>query len=629
MTRRDGRTAKAARLKWAATALAGALVAGPALAAEPAGDWRSYGRDVGGQHYSPLTEITPANVSRLATRWTYDLGPAAGGEAARRLPSQMTPLAVGGVVYIPTPYGKIVALDGDTGREVWSYTLPDGDTVVGRGIEYWPGDGTVGPRILFGTRSGRLAAVDADTGRAPAGFSPINLKTPEVMNGDMAGGHVLNSAPIVYRHLVITGSRVQENPALGPNGDVRAWDIRTGRLAWTFHTIPQPGEFGHETWEDAGWRRRSGVNVWNLMSVDAQRGIVFLPVSAPAYDRIGIDRKGANLFSSTLVAVDAMTGKRLWHFQTVHHDIWDHDTAVQPALVEVRKGGRTIPAVLVTNKTGLIFILDRVTGKPVYEVKETPVPPSTLAGETAWPTQPIPVAPPPVSRQFATINDIATVTPEHEAFCRKRVADEKLTFAAPFEPLRGDHATVRFPGSGGGPNWGSGAYDPRSGLYIINTAEVASVEQMLQRPDGRWYNPAGGDSWFADNTKKWMCHTPPWGQLTAVDLNGGRIAWQVPLGVTDALPAAEQATGRPNVGGPIITAGGLTFVGATDDSRFRAFETRTGKEVWTVKLGASAHSTPITYTGKSGKQYVAVVAAGGSYLASPTPTSDLVVYALP
>lgn len=548
---------------------------------------------------------------------------------ARLAVSQMTPLAIDGILYLATPYSRIVALDGDSGRVIWTHVLPDGDQVGGRGMEYWAGDGKVGPRLFYGTRGGLLGAIDLRSGKPAPGFATVNLKTADVMNGMPDAAYAINSAPVVAGNVVITGSRVQESPAIGPNGDVRGWDARTGKLLWTFHSIPRPGEPGHGSWTDDGWKRRSGVNVWNLMSVDRERGIAFLPFAAPAYDRIGVDRKGANLFSSTLVAVDVRTGRYLWHFQAVHHDIWDYDLPGQPTLFDVKRNGRTIPAVAAVSKTGFIFLLDRRNGKPIYKVTEMPVPPSSIAGEEASPTQPVPSAPPSISRQSMTLDDIATLTPEHRQYCLDRIRDEKLTFAAPFEPLRSDHPTIRFPGSGGGPNLGGGTFDPQLGYYIINTTEVASVEQMGRDPQGNWYNVGKGPGAFADRGRRWMCHTPPWGQISAVNVHDGTIAWQVPLGVTDSAPAGKQATGRPNIGGPMATASGLVFVGATDDARFRAFESRSGKELWTMTLEAAAHATPITFTGKSGRQHVAIVSAGGSYLNSRANVSQLVVFALP
>ncbi len=607
-------------------ALGSASLPTPALSEVPAGDWHSYGRDVAGSHYSPLRQITAGNVGSLASAWRFALKPADSG-TSRFLFSNMTPLAINGVLYLATPYGKVVALDGDTGAVRWSYSLPGEERVGGRGIEYWAGDQKTGPRIFVGTMSGKLLAIDLATGVLAKGFETIDLKTPEVMNGTQEA-HSINSAPIMYEDVLITGSKLQESPALGSSGDVRGWDARTGKLLWTFHSIPRPGEPFHETWQGGGDVRRSGVNVWTLMTVDQQRGLVYLPFGAPTYDRIGIDRPGANLFSNSLVAVDARTGKYRWHFQAVHHDIWDLDMPTQPTLMDVKRGDQIIPAIVAITKSGHVFILDRVTGKPVYDVQEVPMPASSLPGETAWPTQPIPSAPPPLVRQAMTIDDIATLTPEHKQYCLDRVRTEAATFAVPFEPLRGDHPVIRFPGSGGGPNWGGGAFDPATGYFIINTNNVGSIEQMGQDANGNWRNISAGSTWFAQG-KSMPCQQPPWGELTAVDISRGTIAWHVPLGITDSLPPALQATGRPNVGGPVATAGGIVFIGAADDARFRAFDSKSGKELWTVKLGAAAHATPITYEGRNGRQYVAVISAGGAYLGSPVTTGELEVFALP
>lgn len=619
---------KQSTASWAITSLmlGSAVVATPLRATLPDGDWQSYGRDVGGSHFSPLQQITPANVATLAPAWKFELKPA-DSTATRLTFSNMTPLAIDGTLYLATPYARVVALDGDTGGVRWTYLLPEGEQVGGRGIEYWGGDRKTGPRIFVGTLSGKLLAIDPRTGMLASGFTTIDLKTPDVMNGT-TGAYQINSAPVLFEDVLITGSKVQESPALGTSGDVRGWDARTGKLLWTFHSVPRASEPFHETWQGGGDVRRSGVNVWTLMTVDQKRGVVYLPFGAPTYDRIGLDRPGANLFSSSLVAVDARTGKYRWHFQAVHHDIWDLDMPTQPTLVDVKRGGRTIPAIIAMTKSGHVFILDRMTGKPVYPVDEMPVPPSSIPGEQAWPTQPIPSAPPPLVRQAMTADDIATLTPEHRQFCLDRVKATAATFAVPFEPLRADRPVIRFPGSGGGPNWGGGAFDPATGFFIVNTNNVGSIEQMGKDAEGNWRNVGKGSSWFAQG-KTMPCQQPPWGQLAAVDVSRGTIAWQVPLGVTDSLPLALQATGRPNVGGPVATAGGVVFIGASDDARFRAFDTRSGKELWTVKLGASAHANPITYTGRSGRQYVAVIAAGGAYLGSPTTAGDLRVFALP
>jgi quinoprotein glucose dehydrogenase len=527
----------------------------------------------------------------------------------------------------------VVALEPETGREVWSYAVATPGQPSLRGVEYWPGDGKTGPRVVFGTRDGYLIALEAKTGKPATGFGEngvVNMRTPEILNGSPNANLGMTSPPIVYRNLVITGSATQEFPAKGAAGDVRAWDVRTGKLVWTFHSVPRPGEKGHETWEGDSWKGRSGVNVWGFLTVDAKRGIVYMPFGAPTWDRYGGDRKGANLFSSSLVAADANTGKYLWHFQLVHHDIWDFDAEAPPALVDVKQGGKTIPAVAVVSKVGLLFLLDRVTGKPIYGVEERPVPASDAPGEAAWPTQPFPKKPPAFARQAMTMEDLSTLTPEHADYCRKLVVDNHMTLGGPYLPTGFKTPTVQFPGYQGGANWGGGSFDPQLGYYFVNANNFGQIAQNTANPDGTMstaQNPVLGR--FQQPETRLPCQKPPWGTLTAVNLNTGEIAWQTPLGVSDNLPAAIRATGRPNVGGSIATASGLVFIGAADDSRFRAFDAKSGRELWTWKLGASAHATPITYRGKDGRQYVAVVATGGSFVDSPTTAAQLEVFALP
>jgi len=504
-----------------------------------------------------------------------------------------------------------------------------------RGVEYWPGDAAHAPRIVFGTRDGRLVALEATTGHPADDFGVhgiVDLKTrdvvPEVSTSPFAQ-YGLTSPPLVFRNLIITGSATQEFPAQGPAGDVRAWDVLTGRLVWTFHTVPRDGEWGHDTWKSDSGRRRSGVNVWGFMTVDVERGILYMPVAAPAWDRFGGDRLGNNLFSSSIVAVDVNTGKRLWHFQVVHHDIWDLDTQAPPLLLDVRRGRRTIHAVGIVSKSGYFFLLDRLTGKPLFRLREQRVPGSDVPGEIASRTQPVPMQPAPFARQTFSLADVATVTPELEAFCRNWITTQKMRMGGPYLPLGFNQPTLNFPGRQGGANWGGGSFDPERHLFFVNASNLGQVEQLSRRDDGTYTTAGPATGRFSDRDNNLMCQQPPWGTLTALDVERGTIAWQSTLGVSDKLPPERARTGRPNVGGSIATAGGLVFIGATDDARFRAFDSSTGAELWTAKLPAAAHATPITYQGKEGKQYVAIVATGGSFLDSPIEGDALHVFALP
>jgi quinoprotein glucose dehydrogenase len=601
---------------------------GAALAAPSAGDWPYYGRDASGGRFSPLSQITPANVGKLAVAWTYHMNPApgAGGRVAT---STTTPLVVKNVLYLGTPYGRVVALDATSGKQIWAYQLPGSDQPPFRGVSYWPGEGKLAPRIVFGSAQGRLIALDAKTGEPVRGFGTdgvVDTKTPEIMNGLPNAYYGYSSPANIYKNLAIIGSRVQEAPSKGAAGDVRAWDIRTGKLVWTFHSIPRPGEKFHETWDSDSWQQRSGVNVWNMLTVDENRGIAYLPFGAPTFDRYGGDHKGANLFSDSLVAVEAATGKYLWHFQAVHHDIWDYDLDTPPVLLEVNKDGKHIPAIAVMNKDALLYILNRVTGEPVFGVNEEPVPASPIATETASPTQPVPVKPPQLARASFSLDEVANLTPEQHAACQAMIDKDHLTGSKRFEPIPADHAIIRFPGGEGGPEWAGGAFDPKLGLFIVNTNNFGYIEKLVQQPNGEWNMTSGR---FVDRKTGLYCQNPPWGMLTAVNVNSGDIAWQVNLGISDSLPEGKKNTGRPSNGGPIVTAGGVTFIGGTDDQRFRAFDSKTGKELWTYHLDYSAHATPVTYQGEDGRQYVAVVATGGSYLASPSGGDSLIAFALP
>jgi quinoprotein glucose dehydrogenase len=641
-------------------------------------DWPTYGQDPGGARFSPLTQIRPDNVAKLQPAWTYHMKPTdaapaapgaptavddavaaqrraegagpepgAGGPPARGGPpgqsnsrfsnSEMTPVMADGLLYLSTPYRTVVALRPETGETVWRYNVSGSGQPSLRGVEYWPGHKDAPAQIVFGTRDGRLIALDAKTGVPVKGFGEggiVDMKTPDVMGAAPAQSrgpsYGMTTPPLMYKDLIITGAAVQEFPALGAAGDIRAWDVRTGKVVWIFHAVPKPGEFGHDTWEGESWKDRSGVNNWGFMTEDAKRGILYIPFGAPSWDRYGGDRHGANLFSTTLVAIDAKTGKRLWHFQVVHHDIWDFDAESPPALMDIRKGGKVIPAVSIVSKSGYMFILNRVTGKPIYKVDEKAVPQSTVPGEETSKTQPVPEKPAPLARTTMTRGDLADVTPELKAYCEQYVDKNNMNLGGPWLPPGLNRVTVNFPGTLGGANWGGGAYDKTAGFYFINTQDLAQVQSLVPDATGPIpykQGPVFGRFW--QESARLPCQKPPWGQLLAVNVNTGAIAWKSILGVSDTLPEGLQKTGRPNIGGPIVTAGGLVFIGATDDARFRAFNAKTGAEVWTTKLPAAAHATPMTYQGKDGRQYVVIVSTGGSFLNSPLVSDAVTAFALP
>ncbi|HLH31815.1 MAG TPA: PQQ-binding-like beta-propeller repeat protein, partial [Terriglobia bacterium] len=543
----------------------------------------------------------------------------------------------GGLMYISSPYGRVVALDATTGKEAWIYRLPAGNPAA-RGIEFFAGDQQTAPQIVVTTSDSKLFTLDAKTGA---------LNTKFGVDGVVALEKATSSPPILYNNLIIVSGRVQENNGPGTPGDVHAYDIHDGKMVWTFHSIPQPGEENFGTWAGNSWKQRSGVNVWGFMTVDVQRGIVYMPFGAPSGDLFGGDRPGDNLYGTSVVAADAKTGRYLWHFQVVHHDVFDFDLESAPVLFDVKQNGRTIPAIAVFGKSSLLFLLDRVTGQPIYGIDERPVPASGVPGEKMSPTQPFPKKPGPLARLSFTMADIATVTPELEAACRKLIAENHIdTETGPFAPTTYNHPRVIFPSEIGGANWGGASFNPALGYLFVNVNDLGQLNgnqdpasgpvdiatlSGTNRPGGRTgpYRNIGPQGRFKDNALNMPCQQPPWGELVAVNVNTGDIAWKVPLGITDSLPPEKQKTGRPNIGGSIATAGGLIFIGATDDSRFRAFDAKTGKELWTVKLTGAVSSVPSTYQGKDRKQYVVVTNTGGGLAGAPVTSDEITAFALP
>ena len=616
-------------------ALSGAT--GGAQVAPNATGWSASNYNESANRYSPLDQITAANVATLQPAWRFHLKPA--GYTGPLKVDEATPVVIGNTMYIASPYGAIHALDATTGVEKWKFQLPNDDVPTKRGLAYWPGGNGTQPQIIFGGASGGMYSINASNGALNDAFGKngvVNLKTPEVMQTGMDVAYSLLSSPSIYKDLIITGAGTGEGPGgsnggTGPAGDTRAWDARTGKLVWTFHTVPRPGEFGYDSWGGDSAKNRSGVNVWGYTSLDVERGILYMPLGAPNNDRVGTDRPGNNLFSSSVVAVDATTGKYLWHFQLVHHDVWDYDTQSAPLVVDLVRNGTTIPALIMVNKTGLVFTVNRVTGKPIFDVVERPVPKSDVPGEETSPTQPFPVKPEPLTQMTISRDHLYKGEPQHQSYCEHLVDDNNIKLGGPYMPIALNRYSISPPGPQGGINFWGGSYDPKLHLFVSNTTNLFQPMRLVQKPDGSYINegPLAGLRRFGDADRHLPCGPTPWGELVAVNMDTGDIAYRKTLGVTDAFPPQLQNTGRPSTGGPILTASGLTFVGGTDDFRFRAFATATGQQLWETKLPSSIEATPATYMGADGRQFVTVVSTGGSLTGSDVTNDEIIAFALP
>jgi quinoprotein glucose dehydrogenase len=589
----------------------------------PQTDWPMHGHDPGSRRFSPLRQIDVTTVGRLRHAWTFHTGKP-GGEGI--------PIVVNGVMYLAAANG-LFAIEPETGRRLWHYEAAN---VALRGLAYWPGGKQRRARVYAGVRGGMIA-LDAATGKPATGFANEGLLDLRqgVMDGLPDARLSLQSPPLVYRNLVITGSSNGEGaPTVGAYGDVRAWDADTGKLVWTFHTVPRPGEFGYDTWPDGAWKNRSGTNAWGFFSLDAARGILYVPLGSPTSDFYGADRHGINLFGNSLVALDVNTGKRRWHQQLVHHDLWDFDPAAPPILFEATRNGRRVPAVAQVTKQGLLFCFDRVTGEPLYGLEERPVPQTSVPGEWTSPTQPFPLKPPPLSRIAFGKEDLYNLTPEHAAFCRDLFEKNNMTPVPLFTPFplepSGGKNVLMFPSTLGGGGWGGLSTDPSLGLLFVNVNHLGQWGHMEKKGDTYVRTSAYGTyARFWNRDTRIPCTNPPFGELLAIDTQTGEIAWRAVLGTTPALEALGlKDTGAPSLGGSIATAGGLVFIAATNDRRFRAFESRTGRLLWEHPIDANGHTVPITYLGKDGKQYVAVMAGNGGGYFGGTPADSLMAFAL-
>lgn len=672
-------------------------------------DWPVYLGDHFSSQYSALSEINKENVSRLRPAWEYHSCDDISGNHSQ---IQCNPIVIDGILYATSPKVKVFALAAASGEKIWEFDPAPAEKSaknVNRGVAYWQNGED--KRILFSSGPD-LFALNAQTGEPVQTFGKSGKVSLKEGLGERAGDlYVAATSPgVVYRDLLIIGSRVSENIGSAP-GYIRAFNIRTGKLEWVFNTIPQPGEYGHNTWPAEAYKTAGGANSWAGMSLDEERGIVYVPIGSAAFDFWGGNRKGTNLFANCILALDARTGTRMWHYQTVHHDLWDRDLPAPPNLLQVKHDGKIVDAVAQITKSGFVFLLDRETGEPLFPVEEKPVPASDLKEEETWTTQPIPLAPPPFSPQVFTENEITDISPEAHAYISEILSRSRT--GKPFIPPS-TKGTVIFPGFDGGGEWGGAAVDLETSILYVNAnimpwiltmvetkqtdenntsageqiyklncavchgpelqgdptgtypslkavSEKYSKEEILKMIDtGKGFMPSFGhlkkkekDALVAflngdkantdihtrdiENNAGAVPYThtgynrfldqngypavkPPWGTISAIDLNEGTVKWQVPLGEFEELTEKGiPPTGTENYGGPVVTAGGLLFIGASKDGYFRAFDKDTGEELWKYKLPAGAYATPAVYEAK-GKQYV-VIACGGGKMGTPSGDS--------
>jgi len=621
-------------------------------------DWPAYGRDPGGSRYSPLAQINRSNVARLRVAWTYRTGEDVGKSVVgNKAAFEATPIMVEGTLYLSTPFNRVIALDPETGKERWVFDPKVSRTtrfseVTSRGVSTWPVGRAKhrGPRRIFAaTIDARLIALDAATGKPITEFGSggqVDL-TGDVRLVDR-GDYQVTSPPAVIGDLVVVGSSMGDNRGVElERGVVRAYDARTGALRWRWDPIPtDPADPARKTWKGDSADRTGAANAWGVISADPDRDLVFVPTSSPSPDYYGGERIGANSYANSVVALSASTGKVIWHFQVVHHDLWDYDVAAQPLLLTLARNGKAIPAVAVATKMGNVFLLDRETGAPLESVEERPVPKSTVAGEEAWPTQPFPTVPSPLVPQKFSAPDAWGATPADREWCAARI--EEFRSEGMFTPpsLEG---TIVFPSNVGGVNWGGVSYDSGRGLLIAPTNRIALFVRLIPRQEyealrsteaaNRMTGEFGRQSGtpyamyreFLRVPSGIFCNPPPWGTLTAVDLATGKVRWETPLGTIPKLAGVPGSGewGSVNLGGSVVTGGGLVFIAAAMDDFLRAFDVETGRELGKWALPAGGQATPMTYRlRKNGKQFV-VICAGGHGKMGTKIGDSVVAFALP
>lgn len=588
-------------------------------------EWPYYAHNPGGTRYSPLAQISPGNVSRLRPAWVFRTGDIAPGKAHY---AECTPLVVDGVMYVITPLSRLIAIDALTGVELWRWpTEKDldasetgGGGLACRGVTYYEEPGA--KRIFLPQRNGRLYSIDLHTRLPDPHFGAGGYIDLRAGLGPLGRYLFLSSPPTIYRNILVQPYGVNDlSNALTPYVPLRAFDVRTGEVVWTFHTIPQPGQPGHETWSGDSWKNRGGCNPWSIISLDERNGIFFVPLGAPNPDKYGGDRAGDNLFANCLVALDAQTGERLWHFQTVRHDIWDYDLPAMPNVVDLEIDGQPFPAVAIVGKTGFVYIFHRLTGEPLFPIEDRAVPASDIPPEQAAATQPFPTLPPPFARQKFTAADLHQ---DDSAIHRElRQVFSQLRSTGIFTPPSKE-GTVLLPGQLGGANWSGAAVAPDGMMYV--TANELPYIVSLQADD----NPFGfkpSARLFLDS-RGYPAIAPPWGTLTKISLSTGQILWQKPLGEFPELTARGlPPTGTMNFGGGTITAGGLLFIAASMDAKFRAFSADTGAILFENQMPAAGYGAPVTYLGPDGRQFVAIFAGGGGKAATP-PGDYVIAFAL-
>ena len=616
--------------------LAGILALWSSVAATAAdrGDWPAVGNDRGCSRYSELEWISRDNVDELQVAWTFRTGELAVDGSGRTI--ECTPIVVDGVMYVTTGMMRVVALDAATGKQLWAFNpLKDhpwphrpASGGVNRGCAFWS-DGRPGGqrRIIHGTADGRLFSLDAETGKLDPKFGNGGIRDlrAEFPDDIKQLGYGPTSAPGIYKDTIILGVSNGEGPGIAAPGDIRAFSIRTGDQVWSFRTVPRPGEFGNDTWAGDSWKNRGGANAWGGLSIDEERGLVFCGTGSAAFDFYGGDRHGDNLFANCTLCLDAATGERKWHFQTLHHDLWDHDIPVYPNLVSVLHNGRRVAAVAQVTKTGYVFLFDRETGRPLFDVVERPFPASDVPGEQAARTQPVPINPPPIAAQHLDEMNVTNIGKANRALVLEQLRTLRHGSTNTPPSLAG---SVVIPGLHGGANWSGASFDPTTGLLYVNSNNVPNIITLAKAPDGSGYRYVHkGYIQFRDH-EGYPAIKPPWGVLTAIDLNTGEFAWQVPLGEYAELTARGiPPTGTETFGGTIVTAGGLVFIAGTKDEKFRAFDKVTGEVLWEYQLPAGGYATPSTYQ-VDDRQYV-VIAAGGAGKLRTKAGDAFIAFALP